>query len=72
MTGDVFMRYLDYSSNTSSCKISRVQMGICENEKNEVLRYKARLLAQGFSQRSDIEYGIYILLWWMQLLFVSC
>ena len=26
------------------------------NEKNEVLRYKARLVAQGFSQRHEIDY----------------
>ena len=26
------------------------------NEKNEVVRYKARLVAQGFSQRPDIDY----------------
>ena len=26
------------------------------NEKNEVVRYKARLVAQGFSQRSRIDY----------------
>ena len=26
------------------------------NEKNEIIRYKARLMAQGFSQRLDIDY----------------
>ena len=33
-------------------------MGICQekNEKNEVLRYTARLVAQGFSQRPEIDY----------------
>jgi len=27
-----------------------------QNEKNEVVRYKAQLVAQGFSQRPDIDY----------------
>ena len=33
-------------------------MGICPkwNEKNKVVRYKARLVAQGFSQRPRIDY----------------
>jgi hypothetical protein len=26
------------------------------NEKNEILRYKARLVAQGFSQKLNIDY----------------
>jgi hypothetical protein len=26
------------------------------NEKNEIIRYKARLVAQGFSQRPSIDY----------------
>lgn len=26
------------------------------NEKNEIVRYKARLVAQGFSQRLDVDY----------------
>ena len=26
------------------------------NDKNEILRYKARLVAQGFSQRPDVDY----------------
>lgn len=38
-------------------------MDICENEMNEVLIYKARLLAQEFLQRPDVEYRIHILLW---------
>ena len=27
-----------------------------QNEKNEIVRYKARLVAQGFSQRPEIDY----------------
>jgi hypothetical protein len=27
-----------------------------QNEKNEIIRYKAQLVAQGFSQRPDIDY----------------
>ena len=33
-------------------------MGLCEkmNENDEIIRYKARLVAQGFSQRPRIDY----------------
>ena len=37
------------------------------NEINEIMRYKARLMAQGFSQRSGINYEEHIFLLWMQL-----
>jgi len=33
-------------------------MGVCtkHNEKNEIVKYKARLVAQSFSQRPGIDY----------------
>ena len=39
-------------------QVSGVQMGFLRkwNEKGEVVRYKARLVAQDFSQRPDIDY----------------
>ena len=32
------------------------------NEKNEIMRYKSQLVAQGFSQRPDIDYDKKMLL----------
>lgn len=39
-------------------KSLRVQIDFClnSNEKNEVVRYKVQLMAQGFSQRPSVDY----------------
>lgn len=42
---------------------------LCEkrNEKNEFVKYKARLVVHGFTQRPKINYGERTLVWLMQL-----
>ena len=41
------------------------------NGHGEVVRYKARVVAQGFSQRPGIDYEETYSLWWMLLLLDS-
>lgn len=50
--------FLTYSSNTLRCNVSGVQMHFVwkQYERNEILRYKTRFVAQEFLQRPDIEY----------------
>jgi hypothetical protein len=45
-----------YTSKSFSCGIQMVFIRK-RNENNEVVRYKARLVAQGFTQRPDIDFN---------------
>ena len=49
-------KFLD-SGYTWRCKTSWMQIDFCANENDEIVRYKTWLLAQEFSQRSNINFG---------------